>query len=289
MIRISALELRRIKEFGEQNKLHFCQSYFGIAKVLLVLVLLVGRVSYGQESESLDEIQSAEEEKSETGEVLVTEEPQLVEVKEALSINNPYKERRDRWGVLFSIGAENLYVSEYESIIDGNFYEDLFGSSDLTFLEGELGLKYNFQIGSIALSAGFGMGSVTDDRIGQERSIELQKQYAGLTMYFDNLMKEPYVVPYIGGQVWVMNISEEILDTEESHAITSGIGFSFKVGTMFQLNWLDNHSAQSGYNDHHIENTYLDVYVTQNASTSDEEDPNLSSDFNWGAGLKIEF
>lgn len=217
------------------------------------------------------------------------EETPLVEVKQRLSMDLPYKERRDRFGWLLSLGTENLFMADYVSLLDEHYYEDLFGDDDLSFFEVELGLKYNFQLGSLALAAGYGMGSITDNRIGEDRKLEISKPYLGLTYYMDTLMKEPYVVPYVGAQVWQMNIKEEAVTSAVQDSITTDFGFSFRVGLLFQLNWLDKESARSGYQDHHIQNTYFDIYVTQNTETQDDGDPNTSSDFNWGAGLKIEF
>ncbi len=213
----------------------------------------------------------------------------LVEVKQQYSTEIPYKERREKFGWVFSVGSENLFMSEYISLLDANYYEDLFGEEDLTFFQVELGLKYNFKLGGIELSAGYGMGSVTDNRIGDDRKLEISKPFLGLTLYLDTIMKEPYVVPYFGAQIWTMDIKEVAVTSDIEDAITTDIGFSYKIGLLFQLNWLDRDSAQTGYQDHHIQNTYLDVFVAQNAGTQGEEDPDTSSDFNWGAGLKIEF
>jgi len=213
----------------------------------------------------------------------------MVEIQQRLSMDTPYKQRRERWGWLFSVGTENLFMADYVSLLDDNYYEDLFGNDDLSFFEMELGLKYNFTLGSLALSLGYGMGSITDNRIGEDRKLEISKPHVGLTYYMDTLMREPYVVPYAGAQIWTMNIKESADTSAEDDSITTDVGFSFKVGLLFQLNWLDKDSAKSGYQDHNIQNTYLDVFITQNTETQDESDPNTSSDFNWGAGLKIEF
>ncbi len=213
----------------------------------------------------------------------------LVEVRQRFSSDTPYRDRRDTFGWVFSIGTENLFMPDYLSLLDDNYYEDLFGDSDLSFFQLGLGFKYNFSLGSMALSAGYAMGSITDNRVGDERRLELSKPYADLSFYLDTFMKEPYVVPYVGAQVWSMNVKEESVGSEIEDSLTTDIGFSFKVGLLFQLNWLDTESAREAYNDFHIQNTYLDIFAIQNTETQGEDDPNLSSDFNWGAGLKIEF
>lgn len=283
MDRIPTTETKLTKEVHTENKLNFCQSHLGRALLKVLLLTLVIAFSNHVQAEEDGPLGEFVEVKP-----MDDAEP-LVEVKQHYNLNTPYKERRDRFGWIFSIGAENIFMPDYESIIDGQFYEDLFGSSDVTLLQGELGFKYNFKLGSIALSAGFGMGTLTDDRVGEERVLGIQRQFLGFNFYFDNLMKEPYAVPYVGAQVWTMDLKEEALDSGLENATTTGVGFSYKFGVMFQLNWLDQDSAKYGYKDSHIENTYLDVYITQNTSTHDENDPDTSSDFNWGAGLKIEF
>jgi len=213
----------------------------------------------------------------------------LVDVKAAYTSTTPYRHRRDRWGWMFSVNGENTFFSDFTSGIDSAFYEDLFGTEDLTIANVELEFRYNFLLGGLSLSLNYGNGSIEDDRTGELRKLEITKTAAGLTLYFDTLMKEPYVVPYVGGQLWKMGLSETNATTEIEYNKETSLGMAVKVGLLFQLNWLDPESALAGYQDNRIQNTYLDVFVTQYGETQGETDPNTATDFNWGAGLKVEF
>lgn len=60
-------------------------------------------------------------------------------------------------------------------------------------------------------------------------------------------------------------------------------------GLLIQLNWLEAETAKDAYLNQGVENTYLDIFWNQYASSGSDEDLNLETQSNWGAGLRIEF
>lgn len=204
-----------------------------------------------------------------------------------------YKERRSRHGFTVGISSENVYMHDYTSIYDGKLYEELWGQEDVSLPQLNLNYKFNFILGSINIGAGYGQGSILDDRIGEERTIIIDKTAANFQFLFDNFMKEPYFVPYIGVSLFNFKITEQVTlatSTERTdHSFTTDTGNAFTVGFLIQLNWMEKEASKEAYLENGLENTYLDIYWTQYENPNQEPDPSTQSDFNWGAGLRIEF
>lgn len=200
-----------------------------------------------------------------------------------------YKERRKRHGFTIGISSENIYMHEYTSLYDGKLYEELWGQEDVSLPQLNLNYKFNFMLGSISLGAGYGRGSILDDRTGDERTITMEKTSGSFQILFDNFMKEPYFVPYFGVSLFDFKVSEYVKSVDQTHSFTTDMGNAYTVGFLIQLNWLEKESSREAYIENGLENTYLDVYWTQYENPNQAPDPNTQSDFNWGAGLRIEF
>ncbi len=206
-----------------------------------------------------------------------------------------YRDRRTTSGLLINVNAENLYFSEYKSILDGALYEKLFGQEDLAMVQLQAGYKFNFILGSIVGGASYGSGTLIDDRSTEERLLTLNKKSVYAQWLVDSLMKEPYIVPYIGFNFWTMSIHEENKTAlPASGKVTSlihdtGNGTSITVGFLIQLNWLEPEVSKLAYLNDGLENTYLDVFWTEYRGTDHALDPNLEDGFNFGAGLRFEF
>lgn len=218
--------------------------------------------------------------------------PANVEVRTQHKFQN-YKERRSRHGLTIGISSENVYMHDYTSIYDGKLYEELWGQEDVSLPQLNLNYKFNFMLGSINIGAGYGHGSVLDDRTGDERTIIIDKTAGNLQFLFDNFMKEPYFVPYVGVSLFNFKVTEQVklsTGTEATeHSFTTDTGNAFTVGFLIQLNWMDKDAAKLAYLENGLENTYLDIYWTQYENPNQSPDPSTQSDFNWGAGLRIEF
>lgn len=225
-------------------------------------------------------------------------EPGEVVLERPIDYTLSYSERRNRWGVTFSANYEQFFPSEYFSLIKNDLYKNYF-NLDIPLVGAEFGVKYNFSVGSLALLAGYAQGGIADDTQGLEITAAITK--AALNITLDNLFSEPYVAPY--GQVGIHMIDwsevETLGGTIREESFTSDYNYHFKVGMLFQLNWIENKldpsSRQEALRSSGLENTYIDVFYTYYAeptqiSTAQNEpgEGNLGSGA-IGAGLKLEF
>lgn len=219
--------------------------------------------------------------------VATDEVHQLVEVELPQNILAPYKERRADHGSYITIGYEELNLGNYISTIDSATYGDMFGNEALPLLRLQIDYKYNFELGSLALGAEFGTGSISDDRMGEDRTLSVHKYGIVVKYSADMLFDEPYVVPYGAVHFWKMDISES--SPADSFAGSTDIGMNYTLGVLLQLNWIDPDSSRNATNNWGLENTFLDLYATQYAKSSSIDDPDTETDALLGGGLIMEF
>lgn len=222
----------------------------------------------------------------------------IVELEEAPIEGTSYKERRTSHGFIFGISYKSYYPKNYLSMYDGLEIQEFFGSSPIQIPEVMLGYKHNFSLGSVSLTGHYSSGSDESDYAGNSRYLGVSIFEANTTFYLDNIMSEPYVVPYAGIGIQQIDLKEQSADLDMLSA-ASGLSYTYRMGLMFQLNWLDKQSAQEGYRSSGLENMYLDVYaVTYDAGAGVAEDPSdpndtgkpdLTSEMQIGFGLKLEF
>ena len=211
----------------------------------------------------------------------------------------PYKERRDWYGILFSVNYENFYPRDYFSVIQNEYY-DIFLDKNIPLASVEFGLKYNFSVGSVAALVGYSFGSIADEDIGI-KNISAAITKADLNISLDGLFSEPYVVPFAQAGVHVIDWHEEstpLSGVSRSENFRSQPNYHYKAGLSFQLNWIEraidpgsaDDSLRSG-----LENTYLDVFYAHYARPSkvsvaegQEGEGDLQSS-EYGMGLKLEF
>lgn len=222
-------------------------------------------------------------------------------VEKPFDISLPYRERRSQFGILFSANYESFIPSKYTSLIQNKKFNDFTGEKNIPVFGAELGVKYNFALGSLAALFGYGKGTVDSpkDKVN-EMSVEIIK--AGLNLTLDNLMSEPWVAPY--GQVNVHRFGWKEVSFDASNllleeAFTTDPNISYKVGLLFQLNWLENmidpNTHVNGLRSSGLENTFLDVFYTMYSAPSEVAEvngatgeANLESSA-FGVGLKLEF
>jgi len=212
----------------------------------------------------------------------------LVQILTKPVLSTPYRERRSGKSYFFEINADNYYPSDYTSKIDNQFFDVMYGSEDLTILQVEAGLQFNMSFGSLAFSLQYGKGSLEDDRLGSVRTIEVSKPAFKMAYQMDTLWDEPYAVPYVGLDLWKMSFAESLATTQTA-SFDTGIGMTYRAGVLLQLNWLDHESALTSYQDIGLQNTYLDLSINQYADSQNDSDPSTFSDYNWAAGLRMEF
>lgn len=211
----------------------------------------------------------------------------------------PYKQRRNPWGVMFAVNYEQFSPVNYYSLILNKDYKTISGDKSIPLIGAEFGVKYNFSLGSMSALVGYSQGSIDNVSAGVDK-ITASITKADLNFALDNLMDEPYVVPF--GQIGVHSIdwSEKsfvgAVSNEES--FSTDWNFHYKVGLSFQLNWIEGSIDRSSQEDSvrsGLENTYLDIFYTSYAQPAQvaefngaEGEADLQSD-QIGAGLKLEF
>jgi len=211
----------------------------------------------------------------------------LVELHYPIEVTAPYKQRREDRGFMFALGYENVMLDSYTSIIDfTTAYKDMFGETEFAVVNMDFSYKYNFALGSVTAAGGVGYGSISDDASGIARMLALTKLRASLSYIADNIFDEPYVAPYIMGGMMNLGIEEKAADTVQKHAVNT---MFHQVGLLFQLDWLDPSYSKRTISDLGLQNTYLDLFMMQYAQSSDAIDPNTSTAYSYGAGIRMEF
>ena len=203
----------------------------------------------------------------------------LVELHYRRDTLRPYMDRRNANGFEYSVGYQTVDVSKFivptSSSTTGPSYKSSLGLTTVN-----LDYKRNVEFGSFT-------GGVS---LGQSGSTLMTMMTYGVGIRFiaDAIGEEPYIAPYVGASYQQMQISEKdaALDTS---ATVSGSGLVLTVGAMFQLNWIDPTSAEYATFHFGLENTFLNVFVSEYSSmaTNNADDP--SSFLMYGAGLVLEF
>lgn len=219
-------------------------------------------------------------------------------VEKQRDITAPYRERRNRFGIVFAVNYENFYPYNYFSIIQNDTYEH-FLDQNIPLVGAEFAVKYNFQLGSVAAILGYSQGKISDASAAvDEISAAITKLDLNFTL--DTLFDEPYVAPFI--QVGAHKIDWSETSTAGSvtkeESFTGEVNYHYKAGVSFQLNWIENSIDPSSQRDSvrsGLENTYLDVFYTSYAepaqvsnASGGEGEADLQSAA-YGIGLKLEF
>lgn len=213
-----------------------------------------------------------------------TEDQPLVELRIPQDNLAPYRERRGTSGMYVGVDYESLVLKNFFSIEDGASYSDIFGSNGIPLIHISVDYKYNFSLGALTIGADLGMGSVSGS---SSRKLDVMKYGIGAKYVMDALLPEPYVAPYVGINLWKIATKDKgITDTVSE---TTDIGYNYSIGALIQLDWIDYDAAKQATFNYGLQNTFLDIYVTQYAKTNSEADINTETDFLYGAGLKFEF
>lgn len=212
----------------------------------------------------------------------------LVEIQVTQDHLAPYKQRREDHGIYFGIQYEPLVLVNYASTLQAGLkYKDLFGDEPISLMRVNMDYKYNFALGSLALGADIGTGSVSGNKSGSKASLDVMKYGVNLQFTMDMLMDEPYAAPYFGLNLWQMELSET--SPTDSFSATTQMGYNYMLGLLVQLNWIDSDTSKESTFNFGLENTFLDLYITQYAKTEAADDPNTETDLSYGAGLRLEF
>lgn len=257
--------------------------------------------SFGEETqENSLSLDGSEYSGNKTGDVVVEQQTNLYQ---------SYRQRRGHHGVLFSVNYEKFYPVDYYSMYRDKYIEEFLDSSDSIDLIGlEIGYKYNFKLGSVAILANYAQGSKSnssyngDSAGARERNLSISRYGISVNYAADNILEEPWIVPY--GQIGVhqFQVVEDDLSTAEAMETTTQISFNYKIGLLFQLNWIeksiDPNTHIDGLRSSGLQNTFIDIFATTHVSSSEaydpansnsEGDPDMGTGMDFGIGLKMEF
>lgn len=210
----------------------------------------------------------------------------------------PYKKRRNTHGVLFSLTFEDFYPPNYISIIDQEPIDNFLDGNAAHLMGAEIGYKYNFPLGSLALLFQYSKGSAIGSKLGYDRTLTVDKVSVSANYAADMIMDEPYVVPYIQGSLNNFDVAEDDQNFEGGNSAKMVMGYRF--GLLFQLDWIEKSIDRSTHTDglksSGLQNTYLDVFVNNyvtpsNVLSSDNADgeADVFAEAQLGLGLKMEF
>lgn len=214
----------------------------------------------------------------------------LVEVQRAEDPFKSYLQRRARSGFLFSVSSTEILMENMTTLEGTNEipYDELYTGDTVPMAEIFIGYKFNFPtLASVHLDIGYGHMETESAVSGTKRKIAIDKPEVRAGIILDGLFSEPYVAPYFNATAWKMSVTES--NSTDSQSYDTAIGFSYTFGLLFQLNWLDPQPAYQVRSGYKVQNTYLDVFVTQLMETQGENDPDTSTEPSYGVGLRLEF
>ena len=218
----------------------------------------------------------------------------LVEVHYPVEVLSSYKDRRRTGGMNVGLNLIQMIPYNFESLLgDNTLYSETYGITPINLMTLELGYKFNFVLGSLSLLLEYGTGRASTEVSGVARDLYVDK-YGLKTMYvMDNLFKEPYVAPYIGASVWQMGFTETEAGDPNDYTLTTGIGMEYSAGLLLQLNWIEDWLTDGESNaalaDIGLQNTYLDVFVSQHYRAQGDLAAPTATGADYGVGLRLEF
>lgn len=227
-----------------------------------------------------------------------------ITVESVQDLSTSYKERRKDFGALFSINYERYFPEDHISVIQNKSYEELSEGESIPVIGAEIGVKYNFALGSFAALFGYGAGTYANEAQNLDgASVKITK--LDLNFALDNLTSEPWVVPYVQGGIHQLEWEENSFTGSDNviETLIAKPNVHYKLGVLLQLNWIENWidpgTTTEGLRSSGLENTYLDIFYSGysayaepdpivGALGSDDGEANLSSS-GLGMGLKLEF
>jgi hypothetical protein len=201
----------------------------------------------------------------------------------------PYRVRRPRWGHMFNITVGMYHPVNYQSDYSVADYDETYGHAKTPMLEISYAHKWNFIMGSFGGEMSYGMyKNEAKDSAAGDAELDVRIARAGVKYIADNLFYEPIWAPYFFGGAY-MAMYKETQTAAVTLEGTTGVGFYYGGGVLFQLGWIDPAAAVDAYTESGIENTYLFAEARQYMETTEENDPDFSTDIDFNIGISVEF
>jgi hypothetical protein len=211
--------------------------------------------------------------------------PGLVAVDYPPDFSYPYAARRPRFSGVVGPVVDQVYPKGYRSLIDGRSYADMFGTSNLTLVGLQAGIKANFNFGAVGLGLGVATGEIKRDFTSKSVTLQATRYQGELNLWFDHIWQEPYFVPTFS--VNLKQFSLEEADKVKEVNDTSDLHWGFEVGALVQLNWLDRRTATRNMVRYGMLNSYLGVFWGQ--SLGAEAPKSMASNREMSAKFLLEF
>jgi len=200
----------------------------------------------------------------------------------------PYSERRDLWASAVSLTYSSFEPLYYSSSFQAVNFVEIYGHPSLPMVELSFSVRRNFEWGGFGGEFSVGaFQSHSMDTTVVDSTLSLNPIRLGATVVFDRLMPDPWVVPYLTGGVYEIFFKESQSGT--SFNGNTIVAPYFVGGLAFPLDWLDRHAARVAYYDSGIQGTFVTMDARQQMASHQNHDPDFSSDFTYGAGLRVEF
>lgn len=229
----------------------------------------------------------------------------VVAIEKQEDFSGSYKSRRTTHGALFSVNFEKFYPTDYRSLFNDAYIEEIIKEDRIDLIGIELGYKHNIGPISASVTGTISQGSINGAVAGVQRTLKIGKQGLSANIALDGVFEEPWLVPYAQFGAHQFSISETKLSgaTEESMSDSTEVSYNYKYGILFQIDWIENLIDKSSKADRlrssGLENTFIDIYFAEHMASSNARDPsdltsvavdpNMFSSGELGLGLKMEF
>lgn len=200
----------------------------------------------------------------------------------------PYRSRRANSGHLVSVGYSSFTPDNYTPNFINSDFQTIYPTAEMPLVELQYVYKRNYSFGSLGLELAAGMYNNKSDDTSIASELQLIPARVGAVLYLDALYFEPYVVPYVAGGAYTV-FYEETLEGSSAYGGNTQVAPYLTVGASFQLNWVDREAARLSYLESGVENTFIYVEARKLFASQAAQDPDVSTGFNWGAGVRVEF
>lgn len=201
-----------------------------------------------------------------------------------------YRSRRSDLTARFSYFFEQMLPTLYQSEADGAKYKALFSDRTIDISSFAVGLQWNTGLGAFYSDAFYGKGLVTAKTAsGSVTALNVDKYGLNFGILLDRIFDDPYVSPFIGGQIYYLSWNET--DTSPSINISGTTSYTtaFCGGLSVHLNKIDTDSSVFAFMNYGLRNAFLDLMAIQYMSSNSKNDPDFKTDINYGVNVRLEF
>lgn len=211
----------------------------------------------------------------------------LVEVESNLNPLQSYKERNHKFSKLLSLGVGYWQPYGFESSKDQNSFVQLFGEGEqINSPEINFWLRKKFMYMDWGVGVILGSGKISSNLSNED--LVLNFQYSGLQfgIWLNQIMEEPYLVPYFSIQQINLSISEQ----NQGQTLTeiTSPSLHMRLGLQLQLSWLEWLSSNRALASFGLQNTFLEGFYQLSSNTINSKNL-FNQGSQTGLALSLEF